>query len=309
MITQDAPMKKLPKLTWTQVPDVFFDEIMVKLSDAELRAMLYIIRRTYGWGRRSDAISLSQLQEGIKKKDGEVLDLGCGVSSRSKLLQALQLLEAKGLIKSEKQPGKGKSKGTTIYTVCFAEDEEVGEVVPNRNHPSTQREPGIVPNGNQGSSQRGLGGSTQREPTRNSNTKDSETKDSTTQREATTTSSSPSSTPTSRTSSALDLLDQWDTLLGSKQPRHKWVRDAAEELARIGATIEQIKLIYEDVKKNPPKKGINLETIMNEWKRLDVLQVGKPTTSTPSQKPSVTFSNDAARRRYEEAMKALPQKG
>jgi hypothetical protein len=52
----------------TQVPDELFDEIMVHLSGAELKVLLYVIRRTYGFKRESDNISLSQMLTGIVKR-------------------------------------------------------------------------------------------------------------------------------------------------------------------------------------------------------------------------------------------------
>ena len=49
---------------YTQVPDELFDVLLPALSDAELRVLLYIIRRTFGFKRDADAISLSQMVHG-----------------------------------------------------------------------------------------------------------------------------------------------------------------------------------------------------------------------------------------------------
>ena len=54
----------------TQVPDTLFDELMAELSGAELKVVLYIIRRTFGFKRQSDTISINQLLHGITKKNG-----------------------------------------------------------------------------------------------------------------------------------------------------------------------------------------------------------------------------------------------
>ncbi len=48
----------------TIVPDDFFDLLAPELSEAELRVCLYIIRRTFGFKKRSDDISLRQMVEG-----------------------------------------------------------------------------------------------------------------------------------------------------------------------------------------------------------------------------------------------------
>ncbi|MBI4529208.1 MAG: conserved phage C-terminal domain-containing protein [Deltaproteobacteria bacterium] len=44
-----------------QVPNVLLDEVIPKLRSAPVRVLLAIIRLTYGWGKTSDQISLSQL--------------------------------------------------------------------------------------------------------------------------------------------------------------------------------------------------------------------------------------------------------
>ena len=48
------------KANTTQVPNSFFDD-MCKMKEAELRVMLCIIRKTRGWHKDRDRISLSQL--------------------------------------------------------------------------------------------------------------------------------------------------------------------------------------------------------------------------------------------------------
>nr|MDP9471051.1 replication protein [Chloroflexota bacterium] len=56
---------------FTQVPDELFDVLMPQLSDAELRVLLYIVRRTFGFKRDADAISLSQMVSGITTREGQ----------------------------------------------------------------------------------------------------------------------------------------------------------------------------------------------------------------------------------------------
>ena len=56
----------------TQVPDAFFDVVAPQLTEAELRVALYIIRRTFGFKKDSDTISLRQMVEGIVTKDGRI---------------------------------------------------------------------------------------------------------------------------------------------------------------------------------------------------------------------------------------------
>lgn len=81
----------------TQVPDVILDHWMAELSGAEFKVLLYIARRTYGFGKDKDAISLSQIAGGLKRRDGTVLDRGTG-GSRSSVARSLKALEERGLI-------------------------------------------------------------------------------------------------------------------------------------------------------------------------------------------------------------------
>lgn len=66
----------------TQIPDIILDEWMADLEGAELKVVLYIARRTFGFGKRSDTISVSQMSAGITRAGGEVLDKGTGLSVR-----------------------------------------------------------------------------------------------------------------------------------------------------------------------------------------------------------------------------------
>jgi hypothetical protein len=86
----------------TQVPDTLFDELLSELSGAELKVVLYIIRRTFGFKRQTDTIAISQLLHGITKKTGEVLDKGTGLSKPT-LLQAIKSLTDKNIILPTRQ--------------------------------------------------------------------------------------------------------------------------------------------------------------------------------------------------------------
>src|ERR1051325_9923519 len=54
----------------TQVPNEIFDELMHDLSGAEFKVLCYIARRTYGFHRIEDSISLKQICHGILTRDG-----------------------------------------------------------------------------------------------------------------------------------------------------------------------------------------------------------------------------------------------
>jgi Bacteriophage replication protein O len=83
--------------TTTPVPDEVFDVLMPQLSGAELKVLLYICRRTFGFKKASDSISLSQIAHGIITRAGRVLDGGTGLSKRH-VINALKVLEKKNII-------------------------------------------------------------------------------------------------------------------------------------------------------------------------------------------------------------------
>ena len=82
----------------TRVPDVVFDELLPHLCESELKVLLYIIRRTSGFNKTTDRISLTQFLAGIVTRDGRVLDRGCGIRDRATVIRALQSLARMGII-------------------------------------------------------------------------------------------------------------------------------------------------------------------------------------------------------------------
>ena len=86
----------------TPVPDNFFDEVMPELSEAELKVLLYVFRRTFGFKKRSDNIALAQMVAGIRRKDGSVLDRGTGLSKAS-VTRALKSLVERGMLRKVKR--------------------------------------------------------------------------------------------------------------------------------------------------------------------------------------------------------------
>lgn len=121
---------------YTQIPDEFFDHVAPFLSEAELRVMLYILRRTFGWKKESDTISTSQIEGGIIKKDGTRLDHGAHVA-HSTAVRAITGLVAKGLITQEHQSSAEKGNEATLYHVRMrplfhsATRESQGETTPS----------------------------------------------------------------------------------------------------------------------------------------------------------------------------------
>ena len=109
-----APFPGFRSPTYTMVPDEVFDELLVELTGAELKVLLYIIRRTFGFKRESDTISLSQMLTGIHTRDGRVLDRGVGLSKKT-LLDALRNLSARRIILTQRRQSAEKGNEPTAY--------------------------------------------------------------------------------------------------------------------------------------------------------------------------------------------------
>lgn len=109
----------------TQVPNILLDLIFPVLKESERAVMLYICRRTFGFQRDADQISLHQFVEGLTSAEGYPLDFGCGVS-HPHILQALRTLERMGLI--ERFPGRGRGHVTRYQLHLEPESEMVRKV-------------------------------------------------------------------------------------------------------------------------------------------------------------------------------------
>lgn len=102
--------------TTTPVPDQLFDELLHRLSGAELKVLMYIIRRTFVFKKQSDDISLAQLINGIRSKEGKVLDHGTGLG-KSSVARALNALEQKNIILRTRRRSEGRGDQATTYTL------------------------------------------------------------------------------------------------------------------------------------------------------------------------------------------------
>jgi hypothetical protein len=103
------------------------DWYMADLTGAELKVALYIARRTFGFKKDSDSISISQIANGIVKKSGERLDRGTGLG-RSTVIEALKsLIEAHGLVIARRQKTEAGDDDVNVYELNL-EDEVVQKV-------------------------------------------------------------------------------------------------------------------------------------------------------------------------------------
>lgn len=59
---------------FSQVPNAFIDEVMVKLPDSSVKMYLLIVRKTKGWSKEVDAISISQFMKFTGKSRPTVVE-------------------------------------------------------------------------------------------------------------------------------------------------------------------------------------------------------------------------------------------
>lgn len=103
----------------TQIPNEMLDELVSTLSGAEVKVLLYVARRTFGFHRQAARISFGQLCNGLVLADGRRLDHGTGLA-RSTAQAAVKSLEAAGLLVVRRvgkvgAPGMGLESNT--YTL------------------------------------------------------------------------------------------------------------------------------------------------------------------------------------------------
>lgn len=112
----------------TQVPDVILDHLMADLSGAELKVLLYVARRTYGFGKDSDNISLNQMAAGIRRRDGTQLDRGTGLS-RSGVKSACNSLIERGVLvrRNNRSEDTRECEESTYRLNLFADVTRVGQ--------------------------------------------------------------------------------------------------------------------------------------------------------------------------------------
>ncbi len=114
---------------FTQTPDQFFDELAPRLSEAELRVLIYIIRRTFGFRKNADAISISQLTTGIPG-----LDSGTGMA-RTSVLRGCKGLVEKGVVTVAKVKAENGEYEANVYSLRFASG-----VVAQSDYPSSAKQ-------------------------------------------------------------------------------------------------------------------------------------------------------------------------
>lgn len=106
----------------TQIPDVYLDVWLAKLTAVEFKVLMYICRRTYGFRKETDIISVPQIASGIVRKDGTRLDSGTGLGETA-VKSSLGNLEKYGLIQKVVRKREDGSFLPSAYTVLIPDEE------------------------------------------------------------------------------------------------------------------------------------------------------------------------------------------
>lgn len=114
--------KGFKRPVYTGVPNELFDSLLPILTESELKVLLYIIRRTFGFGKDSDNISISQMVNGIKTNKGKIIDHGTGLAKAS-VCRGLEGLLKKDIIISRKIKSSSGDPDINIYSLKIQKDD------------------------------------------------------------------------------------------------------------------------------------------------------------------------------------------
>jgi len=146
VMTDTAPVEAwtfggVDTLNGTQIPDAYFDEVMAPLGPSAFTVLMYVSRRTFGFKRHSDQISLDQICHGIvttevRAADGTVikparhLDHGTGLA-KSTVVRALDRLIAAGLIRKRHNTDPHRGQLANTYGIVFKDAAAVTPASPS----------------------------------------------------------------------------------------------------------------------------------------------------------------------------------
>ncbi len=109
---------------YTGIPNELLDKHLTRLTHSELLVLLYLFRRTAGFGKQADKVSLGQLANGIVKRDGTRLDYGTGLS-RAAVKRAIKSLIEVGAINAIQNRSESGGTEANTYTVRWQANEDV----------------------------------------------------------------------------------------------------------------------------------------------------------------------------------------
>ena len=115
----------------TPVPDIYFDVLFPRLGKGSLKVLLYLVRRTFGFKKDGDTVSLSQICNGIRRHNGTPLDRGTGLT-RSTATAAIRELEKIGAISATRRVSSKGDSAVTYYTLRFREQMTLSDLLQDK---------------------------------------------------------------------------------------------------------------------------------------------------------------------------------
>jgi hypothetical protein len=109
---------------YTIVPDELFDQLLAILSGAEIKVLLYVVRRTFGFKKESDSISFNQICNGIKRGDGQIVDRGTGLSMSTAQVAVKGLVDRKIILAIRKRSIERGDEATTYQLNVVTSESE-----------------------------------------------------------------------------------------------------------------------------------------------------------------------------------------
>lgn len=134
-----------------QIPNVLFDVVMARVSPAQFKVLMAVARKTYGWGKESDRISLSQLQQMTGLSRQGVIDAVAGLGwiinahqrPQSITEYSINIDSANELVKSVDQ-GSQVSLPEPVNSVDQSQSTQLTRVVNSFDQPSQVSGPELV---------------------------------------------------------------------------------------------------------------------------------------------------------------------
>jgi len=108
---RSKPWRGLDAPNFTPFPNQLLDELLCTLTPPQWKVVCFLARKTFGWAKRADRISVRQMVAGT------------GLSRRA-VIAAVQALEAAGVVHVERGLDDDGRTETNLYAFTFAPQRE-----------------------------------------------------------------------------------------------------------------------------------------------------------------------------------------
>lgn len=112
-----------PESNYCKIPNLFFELMADGMKECELKVTLYILRHTWGYQEFDEAkrITLDEFLHGRKRRNGTRIDNGCGLKSKTSVLEGLEKAIDRGTIIIESDDSD-KARKERYYAIKMKSD-------------------------------------------------------------------------------------------------------------------------------------------------------------------------------------------